>query len=176
MAILRKQGLISKTAYRGKASGSSYKLVRKYRDVVEGRAIAAKSQTKLIPKAIRKQYLAKGGRLVIPKPKGTIRTTIKREKKGIAIRRTRKTPRGIVREEVVGGGAHGGILRTNQIYRVVMPNWGGESARYYRTQAELNAFLDWYDNLAEWLDISRIDIKDTPYWNDTFGPMHHSTH
>lgn len=159
LAKLRKAGIIGRTEFRGKPSGRAYGIIRKYRDVVEGTAVAVKPKTRFIPKQLKKAYKERRGLLIIPKTRDTISTSVTRSKKGqVEIKRTRRTPRGLIREEVTTPSREIPPLPPGKVYRARMLNWGSESNRYFAAQKSLNDFLNYYDNIQHWMDISITDL------------------
>jgi hypothetical protein len=165
ISTLRKAGLIGRGEFRGKKpGGSAYKLIRKYQDVIRGEAIAVKPSTRLIPKALRKTHKARRGLLVIPKPQGTISSKITRAKGGVEIRRTRRTPKGLKRDIVISADNIPAEIPAGKRFRLTMPNWGGESARYFETPQQLQQFLGEYkkrqNRFEEFVDLSITDLDE----------------
>lgn len=160
---LRKAGLIGPTEYRGKVGGGGYRLLNKYRDVIEGRAVAVKPSTKLIPKQVRAAYKGRKGKLVIPKVPGTVSTSVERIKSGdtwrVKVSRSRRVPeRGIIREEVLDVSREWPPLKPGQMYRVTMPNW--RDAYNFFDQDTLEEFMDHSANLRIWADVSVVDASE----------------
>lgn len=175
LAVLRRKGLIGAKEYRGKPGGGAYKLIRKYRDVIEGRATVVKPKTRLIPKQIKTAFKERRGRLVVPKVEGTVATTVERVKTGkhqytTKIMRSRRVPgRGIIREQVLDVSRDLPELKLGQVYRITMPNW--QSAKFAFSEQELNDYIGKSSNLRIWADITVIDRDqlDEIYGDDDDG-------
>lgn len=157
ISLLRQKGLIGRTEFRGKPSGSAYKLIRKYADVIEGRATVVKPSTRLIPKHLRKQAKERRGRLVIPKVEGTVSTVIKRTKKGpVIIRKRRRAGGETVVEKVAWPLGALPILAPGEVYRVTMPNW--RTSKYFGSEKTLDEFIGFSSSLSEFADIAVVEL------------------
>lgn len=154
---LRKKGLIRRDEFKGKLGGSASRVIAKYKDVLEGRAVVVKPSSRLIPKRIRKALKERHGRVVVPKVNGRISTTV--GQRGI-IRRTRRGAGGeLIRETVATPQIEIPKLPPNKVYRVSIRNSSGHQwSTYYRNQKLLDNFLEQYDNAREWFDISVVDL------------------
>lgn len=161
LKILRDKGLIGKNAYKGKPSGGAYRVINKYSDVIEGRAVVVKPKTKLIPKHMRRAFRETHGRLIVPKPNGTISTTVTRKKGKTVVERTRINEFGVKERERVETPLAVPTLREGEIFRISMPNW--RSARYVVSEELLEEELNRYRYLREWIDIAAVPLRATPF-------------